>query len=96
VDETGKAKRQGPPWAASKTMEDHMSDHIKSSFITQLAAMSVETLTQQALICGELEGEEECHARAANYREQRDLVDAIGRFRFGIKYDEACEKVAAS
>jgi hypothetical protein len=66
-----------------------------SRFVVDLATRPLDHLVDKLMVTIELEGEEEDHQRADNYRQQVEMIEAIGRFRFGrATFDDAAEKAA--
>ena len=66
------------------------------AFVSQLAAISLDALISQAFVCRELMDEEEDHFRVDEYRKQLAAVEAIGKLRFGVDYEDAFAQQAAA
>ena len=66
-----------------------MDFDIRSSFVKTLATLSLDQLVRQAETIAEAAAEDESAENAAHYRAQREVVDVIGRFRFGTRFGEA-------
>ena len=65
---------------------------IKRDFVANLAVMTLSQFVSQAEVIVELEAEAESLDSAQFLRLQRDCVDAVGKLRFGPRYEDALRK----
>lgn len=66
----------------------------KSAFVRSLLDMTPDQLAHQYLVTGEVMNEEEDHAQIAAGKRMLEVIDAVGKFLHGIRYEDASDRAA--